>query len=121
MEVENGAPADPRRRELPPQSLRNCPFSTLLPDVRLPAPLSPSFLEGSNMLVADAQRHVRTVFIGGFWGQLVSSIIWLASAALATWWTPRAAISTLVFGGFFIFPAIVLLLRLTGGPRSPTK
>jgi hypothetical protein len=73
------------------------------------------------MLVEDAQRHVRTTFIGGFWGQLVSSAIWLASAALATWSTPRAAISTLVFGGFFIFPATLLLLRLTGGPASPTK
>ncbi|MGD0154992.1 MAG: hypothetical protein ABSB50_02755 [Terracidiphilus sp.] len=73
------------------------------------------------MLVEDAQRHVRTVFIGGFWGQLVSSAIWLASAALATWSTPRAAILTLVVGGFFIFPLTLLLLRLTGGPRSPTK
>jgi hypothetical protein len=72
------------------------------------------------MLVEDAQRHVRTSFIGGFWGQLVSSSIWLASAALATWSTPRAAISTLVIGGFFIFPATLLLLRLTGGPASPT-
>jgi len=73
------------------------------------------------MLVEDAQRHVRTTFIGGFWGQLVSSVLWLASAALATWSTPRAAISFIVFGGFFIFPATVLLLRLTGGPAAPTK
>jgi hypothetical protein len=73
------------------------------------------------MLVEDAQREIRTAFIGGFWGQLVSSVIWLASAALATWSTPRAAISTLVAGGFFIFPATLLLLRLTGSPSSPTK
>jgi hypothetical protein len=73
------------------------------------------------MLVEDAQRHVRASFIGGFWGQLVSSAIWLASAALATWSTPRAAISTIVIGGFFIFPATLLLLRLTGGSASPTK
>jgi hypothetical protein len=73
------------------------------------------------MLVEDAQRHVRASFIGGFWGQLVSSVIWLASAVLATWSTPRTAITTIVFGGFFIFPATVLLLRLTGGSASPTK
>jgi hypothetical protein len=73
------------------------------------------------MLVEDAQRHVRTTFIGGFWGQMVSSAIWLASAALATWSTPRAAISTIVVGGFFIFPVTVLLLRLTGGPASPAQ
>ena len=73
------------------------------------------------MLVQDAQREVRTVFIGGFWGQLVSSAIWLASAVLGFWVTPRAAILTLVFGGFFIFPATQLLLRLTGGPASVTR
>jgi hypothetical protein len=73
------------------------------------------------MLVQDAQREVRTVFVGGFWGQLVSSAIWLASAALGSWVTPRAAILTLVFGGFFIFPAVQLLLRLTGQPTSLTR
>ena len=73
------------------------------------------------MLVQDAQHDVRTVFIGGFWGQLVSSVIWLASAALGSWVTPRAAIFTLVVGGFFIFPVTQLLLRLTGGPTSLTR
>ena len=73
------------------------------------------------MLVQDAQREVRAVFIGGFWGQLVSSAIWLASAALGFWVTPRAAITTLVVSGFFIFPAVQLLLRLTGGPTSVTR
>jgi hypothetical protein len=73
------------------------------------------------MLVQDAQREVRTVFIGGFWGQLVSSAIWLASAAVGFWVTPRAAIFTLVLGGFFIFPATQLLLRLTGRPTSLTR
>jgi hypothetical protein len=70
------------------------------------------------MLVQDAQREVRTVFVGGFWGQLVSSAIWLASAALGVWVSPRAAIITVAAGGFFIFPATQLLLRLTGGRAS---
>ena len=73
------------------------------------------------MLVQDAQREVRTVFVGGFWGQLVSSAVWLASAALGTWATPRAAILAAVFGGFFIFPITLLLLRLAGGPAYLTK
>ena len=73
------------------------------------------------MLVQDAQREVRTVFRGGFWGQLVSSAIWLASAALGTWSTPRAAIWAVVAGGFFIFPVTQLLLRLSGGPASLSK
>jgi hypothetical protein len=70
------------------------------------------------MLVQDAQREVRTVFVGGFWGQLVSSAMWLASAALGIWATPRAAIFTLVVSGFFIFPVTQLLLRLSGGRAS---
>jgi len=70
------------------------------------------------MLVKDAQLEVRTVFVGGFWGQLVSSALWLLSAALGTWFSPRVGILSLVVSGFFIFPITQLLLRLTGGPAS---
>jgi hypothetical protein len=70
------------------------------------------------MLVKDAQREMRTIFIGGFWGQLVCSALWLASAMLGTWVTSRAAIIELVIGGFFIFPAVQLLLHLSGKPSS---
>jgi hypothetical protein len=73
------------------------------------------------MHVKDAQYEVRTVFVGGFWGQLVSSAMWLTSAALGTWVTPRAAILELVFAGFFIFPITLLLLRLAGGYGSLKK
>lgn len=73
------------------------------------------------MLVKDAQKEVRTVFVGGFWGQIVSSTIWLVSAALATWVTPRAAIIELALCGFFIFPLTQLLLRLSGGPVSLSR
>ena len=66
------------------------------------------------MLVHDAQREIRTVFVGGFWGQLVSSVIWFAAAALGTWRTPREAILVVVIGGFFIFPLTQLMLRLSG-------
>lgn len=70
------------------------------------------------MHVQDAQREVRTVFVGGFWGQLVSSIIWLASAALATWVSPKAAIWTALVSGFFIYPLTKLMLRLSGNRAS---
>lgn len=66
------------------------------------------------MLITDAQRDVRVTFRGGFMGQLVSGLLWLASAALATWGTPREAITLLVVGGFFIFPATVAGLKLLG-------
>jgi hypothetical protein len=77
--------------------------------------------KGSIMLVKDAQEENRTVFEGGFWGQLVSSVLWLTSAALGTWVSPKAAIMEVVFGGFFIFPMVRLLLRLSGRPASLKK
>lgn len=70
------------------------------------------------MDIGDAQREIRTRFAGGFYGQLVSGVLWLVSASLATWSTPRAAITTLVVGGFLIFPATELLIGVAGG-RSP--
>jgi hypothetical protein len=70
------------------------------------------------MLVKDAQKEVRTVYIGGFAGQLVSSTLWLVSAALGTWVSPRAAIFELVCCGFFIFAITQLLLRISGRPAS---
>jgi hypothetical protein len=66
------------------------------------------------MNIVEAQREIRTRYAGGFYGQLVSGVLWLASAGLALWGSPRAAISTLVIGGFFIFPLTELLLRLSG-------
>ena len=73
------------------------------------------------MDIKDAQRESRSVYIGGFWGQLVSSVIWLASAALGTWATPKASILTAVIAGFFIFPLTQMLLRLSGRRASLSK
>jgi hypothetical protein len=74
--------------------------------------------ENSSISITEAQRQVRSVYEGGFFGQLISSILWLAAAALGTWLSARAAILTLVLGGFFIFPAVTTLLRLLGRPPS---
>lgn len=70
------------------------------------------------MHIADAQRDVRDVYHGGFHGQLVSGILWLLSAAAATWGSPNAGIATLLVGGTLIFPATTLALQLSGGPAS---
>lgn len=70
------------------------------------------------MLIADAQREVRTVYIGGFTGLLTSSVLWSVAAALGTWGLTRQAIIVLVFGGMLIHPVSQLLLRLLGGPWS---
>jgi len=66
--------------------------------------------------IAAAQREVRQTFRGGFAGQLVSGVLWLGSAGLATWGSPRQAILFLVVGGFMIFPLTQLMLRIMGGP-----
>jgi hypothetical protein len=66
------------------------------------------------MNITEAQREVRTVFLGGFAGQLVSGIVWLVSAALSQWLNPRYGMIFLFFGGMIIFPATQLVLRVMG-------
>ncbi len=70
------------------------------------------------MRIIDAQREIRTRYVGGYYGQLVSGLLWLLSAALAVWVGPRAAIWTLVVGGFLIFPLTEVLLRAAGERAS---
>ena len=67
------------------------------------------------MQIRDAQREVRTVFLGGSAGQAVSSVLWLISAAAATWGSPRRGIVILALGGVCIFPVTQAVLRLMGG------
>jgi hypothetical protein len=66
------------------------------------------------MRVIDAQREIRHGYLGGFMGQLVSGLLWLASAVAATWSSPRSAIIVILVGGFFIFPLTRLGLTLSG-------
>ncbi len=66
------------------------------------------------MTIEEAQRDVRQKYVGGFFGQLVSGVLWCISAAAASWGTQQNAIVILIVGGFFIFPLTVLLLRLSG-------
>ena len=70
------------------------------------------------MLVSEAQREVRDVYLGGSVGQMVSGAIWLASAAVATSATPRAGFWTLAIGGAAIFPLTQAILRLAGRRAS---
>jgi len=61
-----------------------------------------------------AQQDVRSVFLRGSVGQLISGLIWLVSAILGTWVSERSAILVLVLAGMFIFPLTQLTLRLLG-------
>ena len=70
------------------------------------------------MNVADAQRQVRCMYLGGLIGQLVSAAIWICSAAFASQHSLKAGIIALVVGGFFIFPITQLVLKLSGRPAA---
>jgi hypothetical protein len=73
------------------------------------------------MEILEAQREMRSVYIGGFWAQLLFSILYLASAALGTWVSPKASILTIVIGGMFMFPFSQMILRLSGRPARVSR
>ena len=73
------------------------------------------------MNIKDAQKEVRTVYLGAFSGMIVTSIIWALAAAAGTWSTKGLAILILVIGGSFIFPLSSLLLKIMGGPAALSK
>ena len=68
------------------------------------------------MDIKVCQREMRIAFLGGFAGQMVSGIIWLAAAAVSTWINPRFGMATLFFGSMLIFPLTQGSLRLMGNP-----
>lgn len=68
------------------------------------------------MNLNDSQREMRSAFLGGFAGQLVSGIIWLVAAALATWLSPGTGMAALFFGSMGIFPLTQMVVRLMGRP-----
>ena len=73
------------------------------------------------MNISEAQKEVRTVYLGAFSGMIVTSIIWIVSAAAGVWLSTSYAIMTLILGGTFIFPLSQLLLRLMGKPATLSK
>lgn len=70
------------------------------------------------MQTQEAQLEVRTVYLGGFPGQLVSGLVWLAAVAAGTWLSTGQAKTVRFVGGMFIFPLVQLLLKPMGRPAS---
>jgi hypothetical protein len=68
------------------------------------------------MNLNECQREMRSAFLGGFAGQLVSGIIWLAASGISLWVTPRYGMTALFFGSMLIFPLTQLAVRLMGRP-----
>ncbi len=68
------------------------------------------------MNLNECQREMRSAFLGGFAGQLVSGLIWLAASGISLWGTPRYGMAALFFGSMLIFPLTQLAVRLMGRP-----
>lgn len=68
------------------------------------------------MQIHDAQLEMRRRYAGGAYGQAVSGLLWLLSAALLAVAGARPAILALVLGGFLIFPLTEALARLRRAP-----
>ena len=72
------------------------------------------------MNIAEAQREMREVYLNCVPGAIAATLVWTASSAVATWVSPVAGAWTLAIGGAFIFPLVLLILRLLGRPTSPS-
>ena len=68
------------------------------------------------MNILESQREMRSAFLGGFAGQLVSGLIWLFAAALGDWLSPGAGMAALFLGSMGIFPLNQGVVRLLGRP-----
>ena len=70
------------------------------------------------MRIDEAQQELRRVYLGGLVGQSVCAVLWLASSAMSVWQSPKAGMLFQVLGGFGIYPATSLILRLLGRPAA---
>ncbi|MDX9863497.1 MAG: hypothetical protein RBT34_01700 [Anaerolineaceae bacterium] len=70
------------------------------------------------MYIKEAQKEIRSSFLGGFVGQLVAGLIWALSAAVSTWAAPRLGMAILFFVSMLLFPLTQLILRLIGRPAK---
>ena len=70
------------------------------------------------MEIKECQREMRFAFLGGFAGQLVSGIIWIAAAAASTWLQPGIGMAVLFFGSMLTFPLTQGVLYLMGYPAK---
>ncbi len=70
------------------------------------------------MHIAEAQREMRSAFLGGFAGQLLAGLIWAVSAGIGTWVWTRPAMLCLFLASMFLFPLTQILLRVMGRPAK---
>jgi hypothetical protein len=73
------------------------------------------------MFIKEAQREMRSAFLGGFVGQLIAGMIWAVSAGVSTWVTPRLGMAVLFFVSMLLFPLTQVILKLIGRPATLSK
>ena len=70
--------------------------------------------ERGSMTLSEAQLELRSAFLGGFAGQLVSGMIWLAASGISVLSSSVHGMIFLFFGCMGIFPLTQLTLRFMG-------
>jgi hypothetical protein len=75
----------------------------------------------SEQTLAQVQADMRSGYMDGAPGVLVSGVVWLVAAVVASVSSPRTAVWVLVAGGTLIHPLSVLVTRALGrrGSHSP--
>ena len=66
--------------------------------------------------LAGAQQDMRSGYMDGGAGVLVSGLVWAVAGCVAVWVGSERAVWALFIGGMFIHPLAVLLVKLLGGP-----
>ena len=64
--------------------------------------------------LTDAQREMRSAFLGGFAGQLVSGLLWLIASGASVLGSPQYGMAFLFLGSMSIFPLTQLSLKMMG-------
>jgi len=73
------------------------------------------------MNIKSAQAEMRSAFLGGFAGQLVSGVIWLLSALISFIHSPIFGMGFLFISSMFIFPLTQFVLRVMGRPAKASE
>jgi hypothetical protein len=69
----------------------------------------------------QAQTDMRNSYANGSIGVIISGAIWLTSAFIANYYSPKKAIWALFIGGMFIYPLSTLIGKLLGLRRTHTE
>jgi hypothetical protein len=64
--------------------------------------------------IQSAQQDMRTAYLGGATGMLVSGLVWLTAGLVGWQLSVKASVLTLFFGGMLIHPLGVLLDKVCG-------